>query len=1531
MKYHGLPGKQGLYDPVFEHDACGIGLLANIKGVKSHEIVSDALEILCRLKHRGGQGSDPTSGDGAGILTQIPHKLFAQECAASGIPLPEAGGYGVGMLFLPQDEATRAACEQTIEKVVHAEGMSVLYWRHVPVDDRVLGPSARAAKPYVRQVFIAQAVGTALPDEIVLERKLYAIRKQAEKALGAIDFSAGGTAYFASLSCRTIVYKGLLLPEHLAVFYTDLAQPSYEAALALVHSRFSTNTFPSWERAHPYRYMIHNGEINTIKGNVNWMRAREVGMASSAYADIDKVRPIVDENGSDSSMFDNVLEFLLLSGRTLPHAVMMMIPEPWLKDKSMDADKRAFYEYHSCLMEAWDGPAAVAFTDGKRIGASLDRNGLRPARYYVTSDDRIIMSSEVGVFDLPPEMIVRKDRLRPGQMLLVDTEQGRIVPDEEIKQQIAEARPYGEWLKGRILNVGDLTLGRVARKAAPLDLDALQRRQLAFGFTNEEWNKVLMPLALNGEDPVGSMGYDAPLAILSKRSQLLYNYFKQMFAQVTNPPIDASLEEMITSVETLLGGEFPLLEHNPSESRRIRLATPIIGNADLAAIACNATPGLKAVTLPMLFKASAGGQGLEVALDELFAAADRAVADGAAILILSDRGMNRELAAIPALLATAGLHHHLIRSGTRTKVGIAVESGEPREVHHHAALLSYGANAINPYLTFESLASLIDRGDIAVSYEDAVYRYIAGVTKGILKVLSKMGISTIQSYIGAQIVEAIGIRKDVIDRYFTSTPSRLGGIGLDVIAAETAARHAHAYADEAAAVLESGDDFQWRKNGEEHLFSPKTIHTLQHACRENDYKQFKRYSKLLNDENETSCTIRGLLDIKSNRAAVSLDKVEPAESILRRFKTGAMSYGSISKEAHEALAIAMNRIGGKSNSGEGGEDPERYVVDRNGDSRSSAIKQVASGRFGVTSEYLIHASELQIKMAQGAKPGEGGQLPGHKVYPWIARARGSTTGVELISPPPHHDIYSIEDLAELIYDLRNANPNARINVKLVSEAGVGTIAAGVAKAQADVILISGFDGGTGAASRTSIKHAGIPWEIGLAEAHQTLVVNGLRDRVRLETDGKLMTGRDVVVAAMLGAQEFGFATVPLVVLGCVMMRVCHLDTCPVGIATQNPELRAKFAGDPQHIVNFMRFIAEEVRETLAELGFRSLDEIVGRTDLLAMKQVGEHPKAAALDFSLLLHRVDVPATGHVVRIVDPLDRGLDDTLDRRVILPHVQTALTTGASVEAAFPITNTDRAVGTLLGSQITSRYGAEGLPEDTIKLRFSGSAGQSFGAFVPKGITMTLEGDANDHVGKGLSGGKIVIYPPKTSPFASESNIILGNVALYGATSGEAYFSGVAGERFCVRNSGASVVVEGVGNHGCEYMTGGRVVVLGGIGQNFAAGMSGGIAYVLGESLEAVRRQCNEKLVLFESLSDYDEMEIVRGMIERHVQYTGSKHAQAILDGWNEAIARIVRIVPRDYMHMITSIDRYKKNGKSLEEAQMAAFQDRKQALSK
>jgi glutamate synthase domain-containing protein 2/glutamate synthase domain-containing protein 1/glutamate synthase domain-containing protein 3 len=1522
MSMHEHPLRaQGLYDPRFEHDSCGVGFVVNIKGRRSNQIVRQALTVLLNLRHRGACGCEANTGDGAGLLLQKPHAFLQQACAESGIALPEAAEYGVGMLYLPQDAAERYKCEKLFEEIVVEEDQRLLGWRTVPTSNALLGNWARKNEPVVRQVFIGR--GPKLADELAFERKLYVIRKLAEKGIRYAGIRGGDRFYVASLSARTIVYKGMLMSEQVEPFYPDLAHPLMDSALALVHSRFSTNTFPSWERAHPYRYCAHNGEINTLRGNINWMHARESMLASDLFGDdLRKILPVIQEDGSDSAMFDNCLEFLVLSGRSLPHAVMMMIPEPWENHESMPEEKRAFYEFHSCLMEPWDGPASIAFTDGVRVGAVLDRNGLRPSRYYVTADDLVVMASEVGVLEVPPERVLQKGRLQPGRMFLIDTEQGRIVADEELKGRIAAERPWRVWLDDNLVTLEELPAPPHVHEP---DHATVLLRQQVFGYTFEDLRFVLGPMAVQAVQPLGSMGTDTPLAVLSNKPQLLYNYFKQLFAQVTNPPIDCIREEIITATETKIGSERNLLHPEPASARLIKLKHPILTNEALEKLRHIDRPGFRAVTLPILYRAADGGAGLERTLEELFERASAALADGANILILSDRGLDADHAPIPALLAVAGLHHHLIREGTRTRVGLVLESGEPREVHHFALLIGYGASAINPYLVFETLDDMIRQQLLRdMDQATAVSNYIKAVVKSVVKTMAKMGISTIQSYRGAQIFEAIGLNTAVIDRYFTWTASQVEGAGLAEIAEESRQRHRHAFPDRAGngATLDAGGQYQWRRDGEYHLFNPETVHKLQLACRLNNPKLFAEYSAAVNEQSQNLCTLRGLFEFKFAPKPIPLEEVEPVDEIVKRFKTGAMSYGSISKEAHESLAVAMNRIGGKSNTGEGGEDPARYRLDPNGDSRNSAIKQVASGRFGVTSQYLVQARELQIKMAQGAKPGEGGELPGQKVYPWIAKVRLATPGVGLISPPPHHDIYSIEDLAELIHDLKNANHHARISVKLVSEIGVGTIAAGVAKAHADVILISGHDGGTGASPLSSIKHAGTPWELGLAETQQTLVLNNLRSRVYLETDGQLKTGRDVVVAALLGAEEFGFATAPLVVLGCIMMRVCHLDTCPVGVATQNPKLRAKFTGDPQHAVNFMRLIAQEMRELMAKLGFRTVNEMVGRVDRLDVKRAVEHYKAGGLDFSKILYQPKAPAEVGRYRQIDQ-DHGLDKALDNAVLLKLCAPALERREKVVASLPIKNTNRVVGTILGSELTRRFGVEGLADDTIRLHFKGSAGQSFGAFLPPGMTLILEGDSNDYIGKGLSGGKIIVYPPVGSTFVPEDNIIVGNVAFYGATAGEAYIRGMAGERFCVRNSGLHAVVEAVGDHGCEYMTGGRVAVLGPTGRNFAAGMSGGIAYVLDVTGEFPTR-CNRAMVELETLTDPAETAELRAMIQRHAEYTRSERAQRILKLWEEMVPKFVKVMPRDYKRMLQAIERAQAAGLSGEEAVMAAFEE-------
>ena len=1514
------PPAQGLYDPQFEHEACGVGFVVNLKGKKSHDIVRQAIQILTNLDHRGACGCEVNTGDGAGILIQTPHDFLKLVSKEAKVKLPAAGQYGVGMVFLPRDKRQRAECEAAFEAIIAEEGQKVLGWRTVPTDNSSLGETAKASEPFVRQIFVGR--DAKLADDLAFERKLYVIRKRAEQAIRFGGKIKGGEVfYISSLSFKTVVYKGMLLTTQLNAYFPDLTHPKMTSALALVHSRFSTNTFPSWERSHPYRYMAHNGEINTLRGNVNWMKAREALFESDLFGDdIKKILPIVNTDGSDSAMFDNCLELLTLAGRSLPHSIMMMIPEPWSKHESMSDEKRAFYEYHSCLMEPWDGPASIAFTDGKCIGAILDRNGLRPSRYYVTHDDLVVMASEVGVLDIAPERVKQKGRLQPGRMFLVDMEQGRIVADEEIKNQIATQQPYREWLKKNLIKLADVPDPGIQPEPSH---ETILRRQTAFGYTFEELRMLMVPMARDANEAIGSMGTDTPLAVLSNKPQSLFNYFKQLFAQVTNPPIDCIREEIITSTETAIGSERNLLKPGPENCRLIELKSPILSNEEFAKLQHVNVPGFKSVTVPILFPVNAGPGGLEKAMADVFAKVDQAIADGTNVVVLSDRGLNRDLAPIPSLLAVSGVHHHLIRKGTRTQVGLVLESGEPREIHHFCLLIGYGCGAINPYLAFETLDDMIKQGLLTgLDHKTACKNFLKAAIKSVVKVASKMGISTIQSYWGAQIFEAVGLKKEVVDKYFTWTASRIEGVGLEVIAREVLDRHQRAFPERQTNghALEAGGQYQWRDDGEFHLFNPQTIHKLQKAVRTGSYGTFKEYSKLVDEQTRSIATLRGLLEFKPGKP-IPLDEVEPVESILRRFKSGAMSYGSISKEAHETLAIAMNRIGGKSNTGEGGEDPERFVAEPNGDSKNSAIKQVASGRFGVTSHYLVNAKELQIKMAQGAKPGEGGQLPGAKVYPWIAKVRHSTPGVGLISPPPHHDIYSIEDLAELIHDLKNANQYARISVKLVSEVGVGTIAAGVAKAHADVVLISGYDGGTGASPQTSIKHAGLPWELGLAETHQTLVLNNLRSRIVVETDGQLKTGRDVIIAALLGAEEFGFATAPLVSMGCIMMRVCHLNTCPVGVATQDPELRKKFVGKPEDVENFMRFIAREVRELMAQLGFRTLNKMIGRCDRLDARKAVDHWKAKGVDFSKILHQPEVPTdVGRFCTEVQ--DHGLDRALDLTVLQKLCEPAIERKEKVVAALPIRNVNRVVGTIVGSEVTRKWGAEGLPEDTIEINFTGSAGQSFGAFMPKGMTFLLEGDANDYVGKGLSGGKIIVYPPESSTFVPEDNIIIGNVALYGATDGEAYIGGMAGERFCVRNSGVTAVVESVGDHGCEYMTGGRVVILGPTGRNFAAGMSGGVAYVLDEAGDFAQR-CNQQMVGLEKLQDADEIESVWKMIQRHQTYTKSERAAKILADWKNFVPKFVRVMPRDYKRVLEKLKAVQEQGLSGEAAIMAAFE--------
>ncbi len=1521
MELKKLVQQKGLYDPQREHDACGVGFVVHMKGKKSHDIIQKAIQALDNLEHRGACGCETNTGDGAGILIQVPHEFLSKEFQKLGIPLPLPGEYGIGTVFLSQNSTERKKAEQLLENIVAREGQKFLGWREVPFDDSMLGKTAQTAMPVIRQFAVglgAKGPGLPGPQDEAFERRLFIIRKVFENEIRSSGMKDWEQFYIPSLSARTLIYKGMLISRQLSEFFPDLSDPTMISALALVHSRFSTNTFPNWELSHPFHFIAHNGEINTLRGNINWMRAREALFESPLFGDeIKKVLPITRDLGSDSAIFDNALEMLVMAGRSLPHAIMMMIPEAWSGHETMNQEKKDFYRYHACLMEPWDGPASIAFTDGRVMGAILDRNGLRPSRYYVTKDDLVIMASEVGVLDIPPEKVLLKGRLQPGKMFLVDTLEGRIIEDAEIKSKLCKEKPYGQWLQKNLVNLEDLP---VSPHLPEPDHASVTKRQTLFGYTLEDINVLMSPMAKLGEEAIGSMGTDTPLAVLSSRSQNLFNYFQQLFAQVTNPPLDAIREELVTSVDTTIGPERNLLDPQAESCHQIHLKNPILDNDEVAKLkhlSSNSHQGFKSCVLPMLFNLEEGEKGLTQALENLFKQASQAVRDGCHLLILSDRGVDEKQAPIPSLLATAGLHHHLVREGTRTQVGLVIESGEPREVHHYALLIGYGAGAINPYLAFETLDDLIREGNLEkMDHPLAVGKYIKAVRKGIVKVMSKMGISTIQSYRGAQIFEAIGLNKELIDRYFTHTSSRIHGIGLKEIYQEILLRHQKAFPHRSSKTLslDSGGNYQWRREGEYHLFNPDTIAKLQYSTKINSYADYKVYAREVNEQSKHLCTLRGLFKFKKKKP-IPLEEVEPAKEIVKRFKTGAMSYGSISKEAHETLAVAMNRIGGKSNTGEGGEDPNRYIPEANGDSKNSKIKQVASGRFGVTSEYLVNAEELQIKVAQGAKPGEGGQLPGHKVYPWIAKVRFSTPGVGLISPPPHHDIYSIEDLAQLIFDLKNSNPQARVSVKLVAEVGVGTVAAGVAKAHADLVLISGYDGGTGASPQTSIKHAGIPWELGLAETQQVLVMNRLRDRITVEADGQMKTGRDVAIGAMLGAEEFGFSTAPLVVMGCIMMRVCHLNTCPVGVATQDPELRKKFTGTPESVINYFFFVAEELRELMAELGFRRVEDMIGRSDLLDMNHALAHWKSKGLDFSNIFYRPPV-GPGVATRQILEQDHGLDNALDHELIR-QARPALETGKPVKITMPISNRNRTVGTMLGSKLTREYGFKGLSEDTIQIQFQGSAGQSFGAFVPKGITLRLEGDANDYVGKGLSGGKIMVYPPKKSVFIPEQNILIGNVVLYGATSGEAYFRGLAGERFCVRNSGAHTVVEGVGDHGCEYMTGGVVVILGKTGRNFAAGMSGGVAFVYDPAQE-FRKNCNPDMVELESLIEDEDIILLRRLIENHAKYTGSTPAQKILKNFEQELIHFVKVMPKDYKKVLSEVKKkMKEKGLSLEAA--------------
>ena len=1510
----GLPATQGLYDPRYEHDACGVAFVVDMHGRSSHDMVQRGLTCLYQLDHRGATGAEANVGDGAGMLIQLPDSFFRQ---VTDFELPEAGSYAAGMAFLPSEDPDGAA--QAIEALAEQEGLRVLGWREVPTVSSSLGSFATDAMPVFRTVFIAGSENSPIRD-LDLERAAFILRKR-------IEHEIEPAVYFPSLSCRTFVYKGMLTCDQLPEFFPDLTDERLESALALVHSRFSTNTFPSWPLAHPYRLIAHNGEINTVMGNRNWMRAREGKLSTELFGDaLERALPIMTQGASDTASFDEALELLYLGGRTLPHAVLMMIPEAWENHDRLPQWKRDFYEYHAALMEPWDGPASIAFTDGTVIGAVLDRNGLRPSRFWVTEDGLVVVASEVGVLDLDQSTVVQKGRLQPGRMFLVDTEQGRIIGDEEIKQTLADTAPYGDWLQEGLLHLDDLP----DRFLLTPQHSSVVKRQRTFGYTEEELKILLAPMARTGAEPIGSMGTDTPIAVLSQRPRLIFDYFAQLFAQVTNPPLDAIREELVTSTSSVVGPEGNVLQPGPDSCRQIVLPHPVISNEDLAKVLYlnehGDHPEFKSFAIDGLYPVAEGGAGMRTAIEDIQAKVSEAIADGAKIIVLSDRYSNAENAPIPSLLLTGAVHHHLVRNRTRTEVGLIVECGDAREVHHMALLLGYGAGAINPYLAIESIEDLIEEGAITeVDSKTAVRNYIKGCSKGVLKIMSKMGISTVASYTGAQVFECVGLSNEVIDDYFTDTTSKLGGVDLNVLAEEVALRHRFAYLDNPEEVahrdLWAGGEYQWRREGEFHLFNPETVYRLQHSTRTGQYELFKEYTELVDTQSEELATLRGLFTLTPNdEGPISIDEVEPVSEIVKRFSTGAMSYGSISAEAHETLAIAMNRLGAKSNTGEGGEDPERFTPDANGDSRRSAIKQVASGRFGVTSEYLVNSDDIQIKMAQGAKPGEGGQLPGPKVWPWIAKTRHSTPGVGLISPPPHHDIYSIEDLKQLIHDLKNSNPDARIHVKLVAEVGVGTVAAGVSKAKADVVLISGHDGGTGASPLTSLKHAGGPWELGLAETQQTLLINGLRDRIVVQTDGQLKTGRDVIVAALLGAEEFGFATAPLVVSGCVMMRVCHLDTCPVGVATQNKELRARYNGKAEFVVNFFEYIAQEVREYLAELGFRSIEEAIGRVDCLDVDRAVNHWKADGLDLTPILHVPTSPWEQDRFCSQEQ-DHGLDKALDQELI-QQAQPALSDGTPVRIEIPVSNVNRTVGTLLGHHLTKNHGGEGLPDNTIDINMAGSAGQSFGAFVPKGITLRLSGDANDYLGKGLSGGRITLQPPSNaSPnFVAEENVIAGNVILYGATSGEVYIRGIVGERFCVRNSGATAVVEGIGDHGCEYMTGGTVVILGATGRNFGAGMSGGVAFVYDPDDE-FHRNLNTEMVDLESSLSEEDADALRDIIRRHLEETNSAVAATVLDRWHQHVRSFKKVMPKDYRRVLDAIATAEEHGHNVEEAVMAA----------
>ncbi len=1522
----------GLYNPAYEHDSCGVAMVVDMHGRRSRDIVDKAITALLNLEHRGAAGAEPNSGDGAGIMLQIPDKFFRAVLAEQGsFELPAEGSYASGIAFLPQGSKDAATACEAVEKIVEAEGLTVLGWREVPHDDSSLGALARDAMPTFRQLFIAGASG------IDLERRVYVVRKRIEHELGNQGSGRGSlgeeTVYFPSLSGRTFVYKGMLTTPQLRAFYLDLQDERVESALGIVHSRFSTNTFPSWPLAHPYRRVAHNGEINTVAGNENWMRAREALIKTDVFGDpaqLEKIFPICTRGASDTARFDEALELLHLGGRPLHHAVLMMIPEAWERHENMSAEMRSFYEFHASLMEPWDGPASVCFTDGTIVGAVLDRNGLRPSRVWVTNDGLVVMASEAGVLDLDPSTVVQRTRLQPGRMFLVDTTQGRIVSDEEVKAELAAAEPYQRWLEEGLVRLEQLP----DRPHQHMPHNRIVLRQQVFGYTYEEINLLVAPMARTGAEALGSMGTDTPIAVLSNRSRMLFDYFQQLFAQVTNPPLDAIREEVVTSLGGVIGPEGDLLHPTAESCHQILLPQPVLHNDELdklihldpADTVNGRAHGFSSRVIRCLYPVAEGGAGLRTALESVRAEVSAAIAGGAQVIILSDRESDDLMAPIPSLLAVAAVHHHLVRERSRTKVGLVVEAGDAREVHHVAALVGFGAAAVNPYMAFESIEDLIDRGVITgVDRDKAIRNYIKAAGKGVLKVMSKMGISTLASYTGAQLFQAIGLSQELLDEYFTGLACPTGGIGLDEIAADVASRHNLAFLDRpeewAHRELEVGGEYQWRREGEYHLFNPDTVFKLQHSTRTGQYSVFKEYTQLVDDQSERMASLRGLLKFKTGvRPPVPLDEVEPASEIVKRFSTGAMSFGSISAEAHETLAIAMNRLGGRSNSGEGGEDPRRFTPDENGDWRRSAIKQVASGRFGVTSHYLSNCTDIQIKMAQGAKPGEGGQLPAHKVYPWVAEVRHSTPGVGLISPPPHHDIYSIEDLAQLIHDLKNSNPQARIHVKLVSENGVGTVATGVSKAHADVVLISGHDGGTGATPLTSMKHAGAPWELGLAETQQTLLLNGLRDRIVVQVDGQLKTGRDVMIAMLLGGEEFGFATAPLVVSGCIMMRVCHLDTCPVGVATQNPVLRQRFNGKPEFVENFFLFIAEEVRELMAELGFRTVNEAVGQVGALDIERAVAHWKASKIDLTPVLTEPESAFMNQDLYCSGSQDHGLEKALDQQLIVMSRE-ALDHGTPVKFETLITNVNRTVGTMLGHEVTKAYGGEGLPDDTIDITFTGSAGNSFGAFVPRGITLRLFGDANDYVGKGLSGGHIVVRPSREAPegFVAEKNIIGGNVILFGATSGEAFLNGVVGERFAVRNSGAAAVVEGVGDHGCEYMTGGTVVVLGSTGRNFAAGMSGGVAYVYDPD-KRLMDNLNDEMVDLDAL-DPDDQQVLRSLIEKHVAATDSAVGQRILADWSGHSDSFVKVMPRDYRRVLEAIADAELTGGDVNEAIMAA----------